>query len=164
MFVAYHSEPMESAVTAVLPEIIGHIHTAIGQATLKRADGTTVQVSRGIPLSLGDVIETADDGQIGIHFIDGTVFILSSGTQLVLDEFVCGPDGSSHSALFAVAKGSFAFMAGRSAKTASLRIETPVGSILGRAHCGGFGLLSLTAYFRNNERCKGSRPELSILR
>ena len=55
----------------------------------------------------GDVIETAADGQVGLRFIDGTDFKLSGGACMVLDEFVCDSDGTSHSALFGVTRGTF---------------------------------------------------------
>jgi VCBS repeat-containing protein len=144
MLVASHIESGDQAVAAVLPPIIGTIHTAIGCATLRRAD-LAIQVLVGDPVRQGDVIETAADGQVGIRLIDGTLFMLSRGTRVVLDEFVCDPDGASHSALLAVTKGSFAFIAGRMARNGSLRIDTPLGSIRGRAHAGGFGTLSLAA-------------------
>ena len=41
------------------------------------------------------------------RFIDGTVFNLSGGTQIALDEFGFGSNGGSHSALFSVATGTF---------------------------------------------------------
>ena len=147
MFVACRVESEEEckAAAAVLPQIIGNIQTAIGCATLRRANGIAVQAMAGDPVCQGDVIETAADGRIGIRFIDGTVFNLSGGTRVVLDEFVCDASGTPHSALFAVTRGTFAFIAGQVAKTGSLRIDTPVGSVRGRAHAGGFGMLSLAA-------------------
>jgi len=147
MFVACRVESEEEckAAAAVLPQIIGNIQTAIGCATLGRASGIAVQAMAGDPVFQGDVIETATDGRIGIRFIDGTVFNLSSGTRVVLDEFACDARGIPHAALFAVTRGTFAFIAGEVAKTGSLRIDTPVGSIRGRAHAGGFGMLSLAA-------------------
>src|SRR5882672_3911769 len=147
MFVASRVESGDEgeAVVALLPQVIGHIQTAIGCGTLRRASGIVVQVMVGDPVCQGDVIETAADGRIGIRFIDGTVFNLSRGTRVVLDEFVCDSNGTSHSALFAVTRGAFAFIAGQVAKTGSLRVDTPVGSIRGRAHAGGIGMLSLAA-------------------
>jgi len=145
MFVAYPIASRDQAAAAALPQIIGDIHTASGQATIRRAGGAPVQVMVGDFVLSGDVIETADDGQIAIRFVDGTLFMLSDNTQLTLDEFVCGPERISQSAEFTVARGSFAFVAGRLAKAGSLRIETPVGSICGRTGAGGFGLLSLAA-------------------
>jgi len=147
MFVAcrVESEDECKAAAAVLPHIIGNIQTAIGCATLRGASGIAVQAMAGDPVCQGDVIETAADGRIGIRFIDGTVFNMSGGTRVVLDEFVCDASGTPHSALFAVTRGTFAFIAGRVAKIGSLRIDTPVGSIRGRTHAGGFGMLTLTA-------------------
>ena len=125
-------------------QVIGHIQTAVGEGSLRRASGIAVQVMVGDAVCQGDVIETAADGRIGIRFIDGTVFSLSQDTRLVLDEFVCD-DGASHSALVTATRGSFAFIAGQMAKTGSFKIDTPVGMIRARAHGGGFGMLTLTA-------------------
>ena len=44
-----------------------------------------------------------------------------------------------------------------------LRVDTPFGSIRGRAHAGGFGMLSLTALtFSLMKRSPGRRPERHI--
>ena len=106
-------ESDRKAVAAPLSQVIGNIQTAIGDGTLRRADGTAAQAIVGDPVCHGDVIETAADGRIGIRFIDGTVFNLSCSTCVVLNEFVCDSTGTSHSALFGVTKGAFAFIAGR---------------------------------------------------
>ncbi len=87
-------------VVALLPEVIGHIQTAIGSGTLTPSNGIAVQVKVGDAVCQGDVIETAADGRVGIRFIDGTAFNLSSSARMVLDEFVCDSNGTSHSALF----------------------------------------------------------------
>jgi len=147
MFVGAHVESGDEckAAVALLPQVIGNVQTAIGGGSLRRASGIAVQVMVGDPVCQGDVIETAADGRIGIRFIDGTVFNTSGGTRVVLSEFVCDASGTPHSALFAVTRGTFAFIAGQVAKTGSLMIDTPVGSIRGRAHAGGFGVLTLTA-------------------
>src|SRR6266567_5578439 len=139
MFVASRVEAGDEckAVVALLPQVIGNIQTAIGSGTLTRASGIAVQVEVGDSVCQGDVIETAADGRIGIRFIDGTVFNLSNRTRVVLSEFVCGSNGTPHSALFGVTRGTFAFIAGEVAKTGCLRVEAPVGSIRGRAHTGG---------------------------
>ena len=145
MFVASHLESGSQAIAAVLPQIIGSIHSVSGHGTLRRAGSVAVQVMAGDPACQGDVIETAADGQIGICLIDGTMFVLSCDTRVVLNRFICDLDSVSQSALFAVDRGSFALIAGRMAKSGSLWIDTPVGSIRGRANAGGFGMLTLTA-------------------
>lgn len=132
-------------VTSVVPppKIIGTVHTAIGCGTLRRASGVATEVMVGDPLCLGDVIETADDGQIGIRFIDDTLFNLSSGARMEVSEFGCDLDGTSGSAHFRISNGTFAFVAGQSAKNGALTVDTPVGSIRGRIHTGGLGMLTL---------------------
>ena len=126
-------------------KVIGHIQAAIGSGTLTRAGGIAVPAKVGDPVCQGDVIETAADGRVGICFIDGTGFELSGGARMVLDEFVCDANGTSHSSLIGVTRGTFAFVVGQVAETGCLRIDTPVGSIRGRARTGGIGMLSLTA-------------------
>src|SRR3989442_5325793 len=130
-------------VAALLPQVIGHIQAVIGSVPLARACGIAGEVKVGDPVCQGDVIETAADGRAGIRFIDGTTFNLSGGARMVLDEFVCDANGTSHSALFGVSRGTFAFVVGQAAETGCLRIDTPVGSIRGRARTGGVGRMSL---------------------
>ena len=125
--------------------IIGNIQTVIGSAVLTRASGAVIQVKAGDRVCVGDVIETAADGLVGIHFIDATTFNLSSDTRIVLNDFVCDPSGTLRSALFDVARGSFAFTTGQVAPTGFLTVETPVANIRGRARTSGIGALSLTA-------------------
>src|SRR6266705_6397881 len=102
MFVASRVEPGDEgkAVAALLPQVIGNIQTAIGCGTLRRAGSIAVQVMAGDPICQGDMIETAADGRIGIRFIDGTVFNLSGDTRVVISEFVCHSNSTSHSPLF----------------------------------------------------------------
>src|SRR5436190_20817131 len=116
MSVASRVESGNEGVLALLPQVTGYIQTAIGYGTLTRACGIAVQVKVGDPVCQGDVIETAADGRVGIRFIDGTAFNLSGGARVVLDEFVCDSNGISHSALFGVTRGAFAFIVGQVAK------------------------------------------------
>ena len=140
-----HVEYAEAEGAPDAAKVIGHIQTAIGSGTLTRACGIAVQAKVGAPVCQGDVIETAADGRVGLRFIDDTCFRLSGGARMVLDEFVCDGNGTSHSALFGVTRGTFAFIVGQVAETGCLRIDTPVGSIRGRARTGGIGMMSLTA-------------------
>ena len=140
-----HVEYAQAGGAPDAAKVIGHIQTAIGSGTLTRAGGIAVQAKVGDPVCQGDVIETAADGRLGLRFIDGTGFELSSSARMVLDEFVCDANGTSHSSLFGVTRGTFAFVVGQVAETGCLRIDTPVGSIRGRARTGGIGMLSLTA-------------------
>src|ERR1700730_2690224 len=130
---------------AAHPPAIGQIQTTSGSVSVTQAGGISVAVKPGDLFYQGEVIETAADGAVGITFRDGTTFKLSNGARMALDEFACDPKGAARSALFSLARGSFAFIAGELAKAGNLRIETPVASIRGRGQSGGIGILTLAA-------------------
>ena len=109
-------------------------------------------------------IETAADGLIEIRFIDGTVFTLSRDTRVVLSEFARNSNGTLRSALLAVTRGTFAFIAGQLATTGSLTVDTPVGSIRSRAQAGGIGMLSLAALtFALMKEVQAADPNVTFL-
>jgi Big-like domain-containing protein len=152
------------AAVGQLPQVIGNIQTAIGCGTIRRASGIAVQVTVGDPVCQGDVIETSADGLIEIRFIDGTVFTLSRDTRVVLSEFARDSNGTLRSALYAVTRGTFAFIAGQLATTGSLTVDTPVGSIRSRAQAGGIGMLSLTALtFALMKEVQAADPNVTFL-
>jgi VCBS repeat-containing protein len=171
MFVASRVESGDEGqvVAGLLPQVfgyqvIGYIEKAVGCGTLSRASGVAVQVRVGDPVFQGDAIETAADGRIGIRFIDGTLLHLSGSTRAVLNEFVCDSAGISHSALFEVTTGTFAFIAGHVAKTGCFRVDTPIGTIRGRAHSGGIGMLSLVALtFAVMMEARAADPNVTFL-
>jgi hypothetical protein len=152
------------AALGQLPQVIGNIETVIGCGTISRASGIAVQVMVGDPVCRGDFIETAADGLIEIRFIDGTVFTLSRDTRVVLSEFARDSNGTLRSALFAVTRGTFAFIAGQLATTGSLTVDTPVGSIRSRAQAGGIGMLSLAALtFALMKEVQAADPNVTFL-
>ena len=62
MFVGGHIESGDErkAAAALRPQVIGHIQTAIGEGSLRRASGIAVQAMVGDAIYQGDEIETAD--------------------------------------------------------------------------------------------------------
>ena len=46
-----------------------------------------------------------------------------------INEFVYDPKGSSNSSLFSLTRGTFTMLAGKTAKTGNMKIETPVGTM-----------------------------------
>jgi hypothetical protein len=107
---------------------IGTIETAIGPRTLTRA-GAVFEPNAGDGVFPGDTIETGPNGTVDLRFVDGTRFVLSSSSHVVLEDFVHGSGGSLHSALLNLAHGAFAFIVGRIARSDGLTINTPLASI-----------------------------------
>src|SRR5262249_36577057 len=117
---------------------IGKVVTATGSVTIEHASAVIVQANVSAQASqtkvgdlvyLGDVVQTGADGRVGINFTDGSSFNLSSQTRMVLDELVYDPNGKSNSTLFNLTKGTFAFVAGNSAKTGDMKVDTPIATM-----------------------------------
>ncbi|MCA6125175.1 VCBS domain-containing protein, partial [Bradyrhizobium sp. WSM 1704] len=152
------------ADTGQLPQLIGYIQSATGSSTLRRANGTAVQVSAGALVCEGDVVETAADGRIEIHFIDGTVLNLAGDSRAELSEFAPDSIYAPRSAVFVIPRGIFAFTGGELARSGALAVDTPVGRIRSRAAAGGFGMLSLTALvFSLLQEARAADPDVTFL-
>ena len=105
---------------------IGSVATLKGTATATRTDGVKVELKKGDPVFKGDVVETGKGSELGITFVDETVFSLSSDARMVLSELVYQPGGSSNSMLFNLVKGTFGFVSGKIAPSGEMDIQTPV--------------------------------------
>ena len=118
---------------------IGKVLDVTGAATIEHPSVVVVQANLptsgvgqakvGDSVYRGDMVQTGADGALGIIFADGTSFKVSSNARMELNEFVYDPKGSSNSTLFNLSKGSFTFIAGAVAKTGSMKVATPVGTM-----------------------------------
>ena len=120
------SKPIGKVVTADGSVIIEHAGAAIVQANV---GAESIQTKVGDPVYLGDVVRTGADSRVGINFVDGTSFNLSSNARMTLDEYVYDPAGQSNSTIFNLTRGTFVFVAGQVAKTGDMMIETPVDTM-----------------------------------
>ncbi|WP_456305370.1 FecR domain-containing protein [Bradyrhizobium diazoefficiens] len=75
------------------------------------------------------MVSTGADSTLGITFIDGTVFGLSSNARMVLNEMVYDPNGSNNSSLLSLVAGTITFVAGETAKHGDMKIDTPVATM-----------------------------------
>src|SRR5262249_40954426 len=123
---------------------IGKIATASGSVTILHADGTIVQATAGDAVYEGDVVQ-AGLSAVSIAFVDSTVFNLAAGGRMALSEFAYDPNSTSNSALINVVDGTFAYLAGKVARTGELRLATPFTTIRRTASGAGVGILTLGA-------------------
>jgi T5SS/PEP-CTERM-associated repeat protein len=110
-------------------EAIGSVEALTGTVTVQRADGSTATLAGGDPIYLGDVVSAGDDGSIGITFVDGTTFSLSSGARMTMDEMVYDPASGGGSFVTSVLQGTFVFTTGSIAPNGNMEVNTPVGTI-----------------------------------
>ncbi|HZR76821.1 hypothetical protein [Bradyrhizobium sp.] len=109
-------------------KVIGHVTKLVGSATATR-NGVSIILNNGDNVEKGDVVASGSDSTLGITFIDGTVFGLSSNARMVLNEMVYDPNGSSNSSLLSLVAGTITFVAGETAKHGDMKVDTPVATM-----------------------------------
>ncbi|MCS3933741.1 VCBS repeat-containing protein [Bradyrhizobium elkanii] len=123
-----HVQVAQAAPGIAAAQVIGHVTKLSGSATAVR-NGVSVTLNNGDNVEKGDVVSTGADSTLGITFIDGTVFGLSSNARMVLNEMVYDPNGSSNSSLLSLVAGTITFVAGETAKHGDMKIDTPVATM-----------------------------------
>jgi len=123
-----HVEISQAGTGLAAGQVIGHLTKLQGTATAVR-NGVSIILNNGDNVEKGDVVEAGSNSTVGITFIDGTVFGLSSNARMVLNEMVYDPNGSSNSTLFNLVSGTISFVAGQTAKHGDMKIDTPVATM-----------------------------------
>ncbi len=118
----------QAANSASANQIIGHVTKLAGTATAIR-NGVSIILNNGDNVEKGDVVQSGSDSTLGITFIDGTVFGLSSNARMVLNEMVYDPNGSNNSSLLSLVAGTITFVAGETAKHGDMKVDTPVATM-----------------------------------
>jgi hypothetical protein len=135
---AQSQRPSVPSAPGGLESPIGRVVSASGSVTVARTatvasqaavSGDTIVAKAGDLVYRGDVIQTGADGKLSLTFADGTAFNVSSNARMELNEFVYNPDSKSNSSLFSLIKGTFTFVAGKVAKTGSMKVDTPVATM-----------------------------------
>src|SRR5437868_1544962 len=123
-----HVEYAQADGSASVSHVIGHVSKLSGTATAIR-NGVSIILNNGDNVEKGDVVQSGSDSTLGITFIDGTVFGLSSNARMVLNEMVYDPNGSNNSSLLSLVAGTISFVAGETAKHGDMKVDTPVATM-----------------------------------
>ncbi len=105
---------------------IGIVERLVGSATVQHIDGSQAQLKDGDPVFQGDVVKVSLDGKLGLSFLDKSVFSLSGGGTMTLNELIYNPDSSSNKMVFGLVNGSLSFVTGAVAPSGGVTVETPV--------------------------------------
>ena len=123
-----HVEYAQADGSAGAGKIIGHVTKLAGSATAVR-NGVSIVLNQGDNVEKGDVVQSGSGSTVGITFIDGTVFGLSSNARMVLNEMIYDPNGSNNSSLMSLVAGTISFVAGETAKHGDMKVDTPVATM-----------------------------------
>ncbi|MBT5942037.1 MAG: tandem-95 repeat protein, partial [Rhodospirillaceae bacterium] len=110
---------------------IGQVESVSGTVTAIRANGERVELQVGDPVFQGDVMESGDQGAIGVVLADETTFSMAENGRMVLDEMVYDPGTQEGNISMSVLKGVFTFVSGQVAKVDpdAMVLKTPVAAI-----------------------------------
>ena len=105
-------------VLLLLPSLawaeIGKIESFSGSVRVLTFDGQARSARIGLPISLGDIVETRADSKAAIRLNDRSVFSISADSTFEMDAFVFDEAGESrHEMKASVLKGAFKFVSGR---------------------------------------------------
>jgi hypothetical protein len=109
---------------------IGQVATVQGSATVMRASVAGSALKAADPVYKGDVLATGANASLGVTFDDNTTLNLTANARIVVNDFVYRQSGSANTAVFDIAVGTVAFVAGEVAKTGDMEITTPT-AVLG---------------------------------
>jgi VCBS repeat-containing protein len=121
-------EYAQAGAPDAVAHVIGHVTKLSGSATAIR-NGVSIILNQGDNVEKGDVVATGSDSTLGVTFLDGTVFGLSSNARMVLNEMVYDPNGSNNSSLISLVAGTISFVAGETAKHGDMKVDTPVATM-----------------------------------
>lgn len=113
----------------------GKVIFIFGQAWKHSTDGGKHNLKRGMPVHVGEIIETADNGQVQIRMNDNGLIAIRPGSQFKIQAFkFSGTDGAGSSddkSYFQLLKGGFRSITGvvgqRNKK--AYKVSTPVATI-----------------------------------
>lgn len=117
-----------NAAAPAAGQVIGNVQKLSGSATVIR-NGVSTELHIGDAIQKGDVIQTGSDSSIGMTFVDGSAFGMTSNARMVMNEMIYDPNGSSNSSLISLVQGTITFVAGQTAKNGNMRVETPVATM-----------------------------------
>ncbi|MBR2120554.1 MAG: VCBS domain-containing protein [Afipia sp.] len=123
-----HVHYAQAAAPAQAGQAIGHVLKMSGSAAVIR-NGVSVELHIGDAVQKGDVVQTGSNSSIGMTFVDGSAFGMTSNARMVLNEMIFDPNGSSNSSLISLVQGTITFVAGQTAKNGNMRVETPVATM-----------------------------------
>ena len=85
---------------ALAAQVVGEVTTIIGKAAVIRADTPDVRdsVTKGLPIQVGDKLETAAGGHVHIRFVDGGLVSVRPLSRLHIQNYAHVQKGKKDSA------------------------------------------------------------------
>jgi len=111
-------------------ENIAIVKSVSGEAKVKE-NSTYRALEKGMFLQTGDILQTGENGRIGLSFNDGTVISLGPKSVFVVNNYTFKPASKAYAFDAAFIKGSAAVETGKMGKMApqNISFKVPEGSV-----------------------------------
>lgn len=116
------------AQQAASNDAIGSVATIKGSCHAVRSERQFV-LKAGNEIFRNDVLQTGQDGALGVAFDDETTLTLGGNTRVTVNNFIYRSGGAGNTGVLSVARGTLTFFAGQVAKTGEMKIATPNASL-----------------------------------
>lgn len=119
-----------ASAPATAADPIGHVRDVKGTVTVTRGNAS-VPAATGQPVFLNDVLMVAENGSVGVTFLDETRISLGPGSQLTLKRYEYDPATKKLGFVARLVRGTLLYISGIIAKLApeSVAVETPVATV-----------------------------------
>jgi hypothetical protein len=106
--------------------IAASVKTAQGSSVVHRG-AETIPIHEGMHLLVNDILQTSEDGRLGIIFQDGTRISLGPGTEIKINDFIFEPAEGKYGLFLKLVRGVLVYISGKIAKFSpgSVGVETP---------------------------------------
>ena len=110
------------------------------------------KLSSGSELQARETVRTGNLGQADLVFIDSTNLTVGPASEVLLDEFVYDPTGSSGRVVMQATRGAFRFVTGKQDHSA-YQLKTPYGTLGVRGTVVKFDVLSPEEKKQRKDKC-----------
>ncbi|MBV9826189.1 MAG: FecR domain-containing protein [Alphaproteobacteria bacterium] len=110
--------------------IVGAVKTLSGTANVRR-NGSEQQLQSGMAICEQDLVETGDNGQVGITFRDNSRLAIGPNSRVAVSHFVFKPAQRQYGFVVQLLHGTLEYISGLTGKLSpnSISIETPTSTI-----------------------------------
>jgi hypothetical protein len=108
---------------------VGQVATVQGIATVTRGNAAASTLKASDAIYKNDVLQTSANAALGVTFDDETTLSLTANARIVVNEFVYQESSKGNTAVFNIARGTVAFVAGLAAKSGEMTISTPTANL-----------------------------------
>lgn len=111
-------------------DVLGFVKIVEGTASITTEQGS-IPAEPGLPLYLGNLLKTGENGRLGVTFKDNTIMSLGPDTELRVDEYLFAPAKSELKLAASLLKGTLHYISGVIAKLKpeAVSVKTPAGII-----------------------------------